>query len=269
MKTSSALPAAQALHIQRQDQVLTIKINRPEVYNALNTQTKAELQQAITWAGQQSELRVVVLGAEGKAFCTGQDLNDRASTQTQGGSVDLGHTLESEWNPLVKAIYHSPIPVIAAVQGVTAGAGISVALACDLIIAAPEIKFVSGFAKLGLCPDAGSTHALTRALGKARAYEFFIFNQPLMSEELEKVGLINEIHHDPWSAALAMAQELAKLAPLSAREIKHNMQLAQHHSWDDMLQLEVDAQRRLGHSQDYQEGVKAFFEKRPPRFQGK
>jgi 2-(1,2-epoxy-1,2-dihydrophenyl)acetyl-CoA isomerase len=264
------VPECQFIQVEMKQQVLCLRINRQEVYNALHKQSKGELQYMIEWANAQGDsFRAIVIGAIGKAFCTGQDLNDRTSTAGSEGRVDLGNTLNTEWNPLVKAIHDSRIPVIAAVQGVTAGAGISVALACDLIVAAPGIKFVSGFAKIGLCPDAGSTKSLSTLLGKKRAYEFFVFNQPLMSEELQSMGVINKLVSDPWQTALEMAQLLTQMAPLSVQLIKKNIQQASNKDWHEMLLVEVEAQRRLGHSQDYQEGVKAFFEKRPPRFAGK
>ena len=151
-----------------------IKINRPEVYNALTKDAKLEMIKAIRDYNKDPEIRAILLSSEGKAFCTGQDLNDR-TIQGKEKSVDLGKTLETEWNPLVNAIRNSKVPVIAAINGVVAGAGLSVALACDLLTSAPKVKFISGFSKLGLAPDAGSSYIFTRAIGYQRTLEFFYF----------------------------------------------------------------------------------------------
>lgn len=250
-----------------EDQIFTITINRPQVYNALTKEAKLEIVQSLREAGRNSEVRSIILTGEGKAFCTGQDLNDR-TIQAKEGPVDLGVTLETEWNPLVRAIKESSKPVIAAVNGVCAGAGVSVALACDLIIAHPQAKFISGFTKLGLIPDAGSSHRFSHALGPQKAFEFFVFNQPLMPEQLEQVGLINTHAQEPLALAKKWAQELNQLAPLSLAELKKNLQNALDLPYNQMLEREVACQRMLGNSKDYQEGLSAFFEKRKPQFSG-
>lgn len=247
--------------------VAVIKINRTKVYNALTRDAKLELISIIREYGRKDDIKAIVLTGEGAAFCTGQDLNDRtvkASTQ----AVDLGLTLETEWNPLVMALKECPKITIAAVNGVTAGAGISVALACDLVVSKPQIKFVSGFSKIGLCPDAGSTALFTRAIGPKRALEFFIFSKPLMSEDLKECGLINKISEQYLEESVKWAEEISKMAPLSVKVIKKNIQVALDLTQSQVMERETQAQRFLGNSQDYQEGLSAFFEKRPANFKG-
>ncbi len=244
-----------------------IKINRPKVYNALTTAGKLEIIQAVREANKDAGVRTIILTGEGNAFCTGQDLNDR-SVQAGSRPVDLGHTLQTEWNPLVGALRESKKIVIGAVNGVCAGAGLSVAMACDLIVAKPGAKFVSGFAKLGLCPDAGSSFVFTRALGAKRALEFFLLNNPLLSEDLAAVGLVNKVAEDVVGESLKIAELLNPMAPQAVEIIKKNVQWGQEAALATVIERETAAQRFLGNSADYQEGLKAFFEKRTPEFKG-
>ncbi|MBK27065.1 MAG: 2-(1,2-epoxy-1,2-dihydrophenyl)acetyl-CoA isomerase [Halobacteriovorax sp.] len=252
--------------IKNENGTCTITLNRPDVYNALNRETKLELISQIRKAGRDESVKSIVLTGAGKAFSTGQDLNDR--TVSDGPSVDLGYTLETEWNPLVNAIRESEKIVIGAINGVVAGAGISVALACDFIYAKNEIKFVSGFANIGLCPDAGSSFIFARALGYQKALEFFLTNKPMMSEDLEKVGLVNYVGEDFLEKANEMASKINGMAPLSVQNIKKNLQFALDQDFKESMRRETYTQRFLGNSKDYQEGLKAFFEKRKPEFKG-
>lgn len=249
-----------------QDGVLILTMNRPEVYNALGTQHKLDIIAAVEEGNQNPEVHAIILTANGKAFCTGQDLNDRT---VQKGAVDLGHTLETEWNPLVNSLRLSNKITIAAVNGICAGAGVSVALACDLVSAHPEAKFISGFSKIGLAPDAGSTSVFSRALGPKHALEFFLFNQPLSAAKMLELRLINQVDELPLEAAQKMSQNIKLLPPLSVREIKKNLQIAGDVSYNESMVNETRVQKFLGASEDYQEGLKAFFEKRAPKFLGK
>lgn len=248
-------------------ETLILKINRPKVYNALTKEAKLELIALIRKADRNPEIRTIIITGEGKAFCTGQDLNDR-SVRADETPVDLGTTLETEWNPLVNAIRECSKPVLAAVNGVCAGAGVSVALACDLIIAESEAKFVSGFTKLGLIPDAGSSHKFSKAMGQQKAFEFFVFNRPMMPEQMEEYGLINGHDERPLRLCLDWASKLNKMAPLSLSSLKRNLQQAQDLPYNEMLEREIASQRTLGNSNDYREGLSAFFEKREPQFKG-
>ena len=199
-----------------------------------------------------------------RRFSSGQDLNDR-TVQAGKVAVDLGHTLETEWNPLVNSIRESKKIIIGAINGVAAGAGLSVALACDLITSRPGVKFVSGFSALGLAPDAGSTFTFLKAFGYQKTLEFFLFNNPLYSEDLEKNGMINYIGDDYMDKqASTWANQIAGMAPLSLELMKKNLKLAMDSTFAESMQNETDTQRFLGNSSDYQEGLKAFFEKENP-----
>ena len=253
------------IEVENNEGICTITINRPDVYNALNRQSKLEMIEAIERASLDEQTRALVITAKGKAFCSGQDLNDRANSSEK---KDLGETLKTEWNPLVNAIRNCPKVVIAALNGVTAGAGISVAMACDLVIAPKGIRFVSGFTKLGLVPDAGSTSTFTHALGPKRAMEFFLFNAPLMSEEMKELGLVNAIDDKPMELATQWASQIAAMAPLSIAHLKKNIQKAGHMSFSDSMENETTSQCFLGQTEDFNEGVQSFFEKRTPVFRG-
>ncbi len=253
------------LVVEKNDQTLEIKINRPEVYNALNINAKMEIIRAIREGNKDDEVRSIILTAEGKAFCSGQDLNDRS---VHGEKVDLGHTLETEWNPLINAIKNSKKLIIGAINGVAAGAGLSVAMACDFIVANKGIKFVSGFSQLGLAPDAGSSFTFIKGLGYQRTLEFFLFNQPLFSEDLEKAGMLNKVSDNSLETAREMALKINRMAPLSLELIKKNLQNAQEMTFNEVMAMETATQRFLGASNDYQEGLKAFFDKRKPEFTG-
>jgi 2-(1,2-epoxy-1,2-dihydrophenyl)acetyl-CoA isomerase len=250
-----------------QNQTAIITINRAQVYNALNIQGKLDIISAIKEANKDDNIRSLILTAEGKAFCSGQDLNDR-TVDASKGPVDIGHTIETEWNPLIEAIRSSQKLVIGAIQGVSAGAGLSVALACDLKVAAPGIRFIAGFSQIGLAPDAGMSFMLVRQMGYTKAMEFALLGKPLLSEQMLEYNFINKIAQNPLEEALKLAEEINNLAPLSVKMVKKNFQFAAEKELGAVLEREKYAQRFLGFSEDYKEGVAAFLGKRKPQFQG-
>ena len=241
----------------------TITLNRPKVYNALNRAAKREVLRALRRAGASADVRGIVLSANGKAFCTGQDLGDPG---VQGDGADLGRVLEEEWNPLVTGIRDSPKIVVAAVGATVAGAGLSVIAACDLVVAAPGVKFISGFSKIGLAPDAGSSSAFARTLGYRRSLEFFLLGRPLTSEELLRGGFVNAVEEEPLRAARKIAEEVGRLPVESVQLIKRNLQRAMDTDFGESLENETRVQRYLGRTDDYREGLRAFLEKREPNF---
>jgi 2-(1,2-epoxy-1,2-dihydrophenyl)acetyl-CoA isomerase len=244
-----------------------VTINRPEVYNALNVQGKKDIISGIKEANKDETVRSIVLTANGKAFCSGQDLNDR-TVDASKGPVDIGHTIETEWNPLIAAIRVSEKLVIGAINGVCAGAGLSVALACDMKIAPPGNRFISGFSQIGLAPDAGMSFMLVRQMGYTKALEFALLGKPLLSEAMLEYHFINKIAENPLEEALKLASEINNLAPLSVKMVKKNFQYANEKELSDVLSREKYAQRFLGFSEDYKEGVSAFLQKRKPEFKG-
>lgn len=250
-----------------QNGTAVITINRPQVYNALNVQGKLDIIAAIREANKDQAVRSIILAAEGKAFCSGQDLNDRTVDATKG-PVDIGHTIETEWNPLITAIRTSEKLVIGAIQGVCAGAGLSIALSCDLKIAAPGVRFISGFSQIGLAPDAGMSFILARQMGYSKALEYALLGKPLLSEDMLKYDFINQVAENPLEAALVLSHDINQLAPLSVKMVKKNFQFAAEKTMDEVLLREKYAQRYLGFSEDYKEGVGAFLEKRKPNFKG-
>ena len=257
----------ESIEYREKKETAIITLNRPLVYNALDKKGKKEIIKALSLAKRSEHIRSIILTGAGKAFCSGQDLNDR--TVKNKGPVDLGKTLATEWNPLMQAVRRCQKPVIAAINGTCAGAGLSLAVSCDLLLSVPKAKFVSGFSKLGLAPDAGSNFIFVRSLGKMRCLEFFLFNNPLLAEDLHRLGIINRISPEVLEGAEIMAAKINALAPCAVQMIKKNINHALDAGFNECLEREVAVQRFLGNTPDYQEGLDAFFNKREPRFTGK
>jgi 2-(1,2-epoxy-1,2-dihydrophenyl)acetyl-CoA isomerase len=245
--------------------VARITLNRPDRLNSFTVQMHDELRDALANLG---DARVVVLTGAGRGFCAGQDLNDRAVAP--GETVDLGETVEQCWNPLVRTLTSLPQPIIARVNGVAAGAGANIALACDIVVAAKSAKFIQSFSAIGLIPDSGGTWTLPRLVGQARALGLALTGEPLRAEQAADWGLIwKAVDDEALDAEVdALAGKLASLPPLGLTAIKDMIRSSWQHSLDQELDLQRDAMRRLGFTDDYREGVAAFLEKRPPSFTG-
>ncbi|TMV90311.1 2-(1,2-epoxy-1,2-dihydrophenyl)acetyl-CoA isomerase [Thioclava sp. BHET1] len=255
----------QAISYAIEEGVAQITLNRPDVMNALNTQMRAELHEAIARA--QTEARVIVITGAGRAFCSGQDLGDGVSA----AGLDLERVLREEYEPLLKAIYDCPVPVISAVNGAAAGAGANLALAADVVIAADTAVFVQAFTRIGLMPDAGGTYWLPRQVGFARAMGLALFADTITAQQALDWGMIWETvpqseFDGHWRARAA---HLANGPTVAYRAVKRA--LRESYSNDPAAQLELEAalQGELGKSHDFREGVMAFLEKRAPRFEGR
>jgi 2-(1,2-epoxy-1,2-dihydrophenyl)acetyl-CoA isomerase len=258
--------AYETIQVANADGIARITLNRPDRLNSFTRAMHAELRDALANLG---EARVVVLTGAGRGFCAGQDLNDRAVAP--GEAVDLGETVEESWNPLIRALAALPQPVIARVNGVAAGAGANIALACDLVIATKSAKFIQSFSALGLIPDSGGSWHLPRLVGQARALGLALTGEPLPAEKAADWGLIwKAVDDDTLDAEVdAVAAKLAGLPPLGLAAIKQIIRTSWSRSLDEELDQQRDEMRRLGFTEDYREGVAAFLEKRPAKFVGR
>jgi len=247
------------------DNIARITLNRPDRLNSFTRAMHAELAEALDAS---AAARVIVLTGAGRGFCAGQDLNDRAVAP--GEAVDLGETVEASWNPLIRRLANMPQPVIARVNGVAAGAGANIALACDLVVAAKSAKFIQSFSALGLIPDSGGSWHLPRLVGQARALGLALTGEPLPAEKAADWGLIWKcVDDDTLDAEVdAVAAKLASLPPLGLAAIKSLLRTTGTRTLDQELDLQRDEMRRLGFTADYREGVAAFLEKRKATFTG-
>jgi 2-(1,2-epoxy-1,2-dihydrophenyl)acetyl-CoA isomerase len=252
------------------DGAARITLNRPDRLNAFTVQMHEELAAALTEAERDGEVRALLLTGAGRGFCAGQDLSDRA-VAPGGEAVDLGESVERYYAPLIRRLATLPKPVVCAVNGVAAGAGANVALACDIVIAARSAKFIQSFANIGLIPDSGGTWVLPRLVGQARALGLALTGEPLPAERAEAWGLIWKAVDDAalMDEAGALAAKFAKGPTRGLAETKRLIRQSWLQSFDAELDLERDAMRELGRSADYQEGVAAFMAKRTPLFTGR
>ena len=249
--------------------IARLTFNRPDRLNSFNTAMHAEVRAALAEV-RSSEARVLVLSGAGRGFCAGQDLNDRA-VAPGGTAADLGESIEKNYKPLVLALRSLPLPVIAAVNGVAAGAGANIALACDLVVAARSASFVQAFSRLGLVPDSGGTWFLPRLVGTARALGLAFLGEKLSAEQAAAWGLIWRCVED--AELPAAVESLAQgFAAAPTRGIARTKQ-AIYESWgrtlSEQLDVERDYQGELGRTADYAEGIAAFAAKRTPHFSGR
>jgi 2-(1,2-epoxy-1,2-dihydrophenyl)acetyl-CoA isomerase len=259
----------QTILFEIRDGVARLTLNRPEKLNSFNVQMHEEVQEALKQVEVNPNTRVLVLTGAGRGFCAGQDLADRAAVPASG-PPDLGLSIGKYYSPLVRTLASLPLPVVAAVNGVAAGAGANLALACDLVIATKSASFIQSFAKLGLVPDTGGTYSLPRLIGTARALGLALLGDKLSAEQAANWGLIWRCVEDTefHPTVEALIQHLAAAPTKGLAYAKRAIRMSAQNGLDAQLDIERDFNRELGRSKDFQEGVSAFLEKRPAKFTG-
>ncbi|HEV8338440.1 MAG TPA: enoyl-CoA hydratase-related protein [bacterium] len=262
----SPAPSLQTVLTAEAEGVLTLTLNRPDVLNAVNDQLSLELGEALKYAERERTVRCVVLTGAGRGFCSGQDLRDRAGV----GEVSYADSLRRRYNPVIQRLAGMEKPVIAAVNGVAAGAGCNLALAADLRIASDRASFIEVFARVGLIPDSGGTYFLPRLVGLAKAFELAYLADPVDAAEALRIGLVNRVvsHDEMMPAALDWARRLAAGPTKGYGLTKRGLRRGTAISLEEALAYEAYLQDIAGGSADHREGVAAFLEKRKPNFTG-
>ncbi|MBX7137221.1 MAG: 2-(1,2-epoxy-1,2-dihydrophenyl)acetyl-CoA isomerase PaaG [Oligoflexia bacterium] len=261
--------ASEHLIVEDREGVRTIKLNRPEVLNSFNRRMSAELLEALQGAADSREIRALLLTGEGRAFCAGQDLAEVAPSR-DGTLPELGEIVRSCYNPVISALRDLPKPVVCAVNGIAAGAGANLALACDLVLASHGATFIQAFSKIGLIPDSGGTFFLPRLVGLGRATALAMLAERLPAEEALRLGLIYKLFvpQELLPEATKLAMYLAQQPTRGFAALKKALNQSFSNSLKEQLELEAQLQGECGRSADYKEGVSAFLGKRSPQFKG-
>jgi 2-(1,2-epoxy-1,2-dihydrophenyl)acetyl-CoA isomerase len=254
------------LRLEIADRVATITLDRPDALNALTVPLKEELRAAFEALADDDAVRAVVLTGAGRAFCAGQDLRERLEPE----ALPLEDEIRARYNPLLLAMRRLPKPIVGAVNGIAAGAGASLAFACDVRIAAEGASFLLAFGRVGLIPDTGATWLLPRLVGASKAAELALTAEPLSASDAERFGLVAKVvpPADLAGEAHALAERLASGAPRAHALTKEALDRAWDASLEEQIELEADFQGRAGATADHAEGIAAFLERRPPRFTG-
>lgn len=255
------------LRVEIDDGVATLTLDRPDALNALTVSLKQALIRAFADLATDPAVRVVILTGAGRAFCAGQDLRERL----EPGAAPLATEIRERYNPLIRSIRELPKPVVAAVNGVAAGAGASLAFAADIRIAADTASFVLSFGRVALIPDSGATWLLQRLVGASKAAEMALTAEPISAADAERFGLVSRVvpAADLAAEAHALAGRLASLAPRALAFTKRALADAAESTFEEALELEANLQGLAGDTADHREGIAAFIEKRPPRFGGR
>ncbi|PWI57113.1 enoyl-CoA hydratase-related protein [Sulfoacidibacillus thermotolerans] len=256
----------ETLSVTYQSKVAKITLQRPEKLNALSLCMRTELQQVMDEIAKNREVRAVLLTGAGKAFCVGQDLEEIRAH----GEIDYGELLSTSYNPLIQQMMNLNKPILCAVNGVAAGAGVSLALACDFKIASQKARFIQSFVNIGLVPDSGMSWLLPRAIGLTRALELAMFGGAVSAQEAVQLGFINRVVEPEQleEQSIAAAEQLANLPTEALGYMKLAFYRGQHFTLEESLAYEAKLQSLAGKSVDHQEGMRAFWEKRAPQFRG-
>ncbi|GAA0749848.1 2-(1,2-epoxy-1,2-dihydrophenyl)acetyl-CoA isomerase PaaG [Ideonella azotifigens] len=254
--------------VAQQGAVRTLTLNRPAALNSFTSAMHVELRNALDAAAEDRSVRALLLTGAGRGFCAGQDLNDSGMVPDADGRVDVGAVIEANYKPLALRLREMPVPVLAMVNGVAAGAGANLALLCDMVIAGRSASFIQAFSKIGLLPDCGGTWLLPRLLGRPMALGLAMTGDKLSAEDAVRLGLIWECVDDKYLAdtAMAMAQRLAAMPVKALVATRRALDQASQMDLEQALSLEARVQRDLGHAPDFAEGVEAFRQKRVPAF---
>ncbi|TCM62693.1 2-(1,2-epoxy-1,2-dihydrophenyl)acetyl-CoA isomerase [Acinetobacter calcoaceticus] len=260
----------QTILVEVKNAVGYLTFNRPKSLNSFNVDMHTEVAAVLKQWSSDPAIRCVVISGSGRGFCAGQDLGDRV-VDPNAASPDLSYSIQTYYNPLIKTIANMPKPVICAVNGVAAGAGANIALACDLVIAAKSANFVQAFCRLGLVPDSGGTWFLPQLVGPARAMGLSLLGDKLPAQTAKEWGMIWDVAEDNelTDKVTQLAEHLAKQPTFGLSLIKKAIRQSSDNSFEEQLQLEADFQRIAGRSEDYREGVQAFMQKRSANFQGR